>query len=315
MQAGDRDQTLEKSDGGEGGYDRNRECGIPPERLQRVQKGMSGGRFAVRMRAFGIAEMRASVGQEGVPRFDRQCALRAFKVMKLEIAGIFGREFAEEVTFRGVRLLCVEVIQIKASSWVVTYRAGTFLTACRESFGAFRLHHNAPKTVAGAVQQNPEVTAIDLKLSANDVFVFFIEADAAQKLPVLFGHLAQNLTHQFAALRGNGLALRPVPRILGFRRVLGKLALARMLTQEFERNVVTDGMHEARQTGGIIQRFTGMKVAEDAKERFLISILRQFRGAETGTKLQLNGPREVGDQEVFGIGIPHCQRAQIVLVE
>jgi hypothetical protein len=55
--------------------------------------------------------MRPCVGYKELARLDRQRALLAFEVMKLEILGFGGREFAEEVTFRGVRVFCVEVIQ------------------------------------------------------------------------------------------------------------------------------------------------------------------------------------------------------------
>ena len=65
------------------------------------------------------------------------------------------------------------------------------------------------KAIARAVQQHPEITAVDLKFAAYEIFVFFVEENAAEQLAVLVAQFAEHAADELGAPAAVELAVRP----------------------------------------------------------------------------------------------------------
>jgi hypothetical protein len=165
------------------------------------------------------------------------------------------------------------------------------------------------------MNNNPQVSPVDIQLPAHNVFVFFIEKQPAQQHPILFQHLIQNFRHDFLSLPGYQLSFRARASIHGLWSGRRNLVMTGMGAKELEGNVMTHGVDKAGQAGGIIQSFSGTKIIKNPQERFLTGVLYQFGGPQAGTQLQLNGPGEVGNKEILGVRVSISQGAKILLVE
>ncbi len=146
------------------------------------------------------------------------------------------------------------------------------------------LEHGA-EAIAGTVEEHPEIAAVDVEFAADLVLVFFVEKNAAEQPAVLFVHFGENAAHQGAALTGVELHVGAGTRIGEVGRVFGHLALAGVGAEEFEGDVVADRVDETRQTGGIIERFAGTEVADDAEKSLLGGVLDEIGGAKAGPQL------------------------------
>jgi hypothetical protein len=147
--------------------------------------------------------------------------------VEFEFLGFSGREFAQNVPFGGLGLMSVEVIQVSASMLVVKQAITTFLTACRTAFRFAGVLHRLAKANTGAVEQNSQVRAVNLKFAADRIFIFFVETDALDEPAVFLGHLIENAGYKTAALRRSRERFRAAGGIFGLGSVFGHLAVPR----------------------------------------------------------------------------------------
>jgi hypothetical protein len=136
-----------------------------------------------------------------------------------------------------------------------------------------------------------------------------IQKYAAENLAVSFRQLIQNPGYDSLALLGDHKAFRPGAAIYWIFGIFRQLALARLVAQQFERNVVANRMDKTWKAGGPVQYLPLAKVSYDTKKGLLAGIFNQFRRSQTRPQLQSNRSREMTDQKALGvrIPIPNCE--------
>lgn len=126
------------------------------------------------------------------------------------------------------------------------------------------------------MQKDAQVGPVDLELLADPVLVFLFEKHAPQQLAVFLRQSVEGLPDCGLGFLGEHQDFRTGGRVGCLGSVLGNLAVARGLPDEFERDIVAHGVHKSRQAGRVLQRLSRTEVRQNPKERLLRGILNQF---------------------------------------
>src|SRR5229473_3475874 len=120
----------------------------------------------------------------------------------------------------------------------------------------YRFHQRVPEMHSCPVQQNTQVGSIHTKTPAQFRLVHFSQEGETQQIPVLFGELSQDLTHQLLPLLCDQLHIWISPGAGRLLVACSDLGVTAPGTYHLQRDVMTDRVHKSGEAFGVIQDLT-----------------------------------------------------------
>lgn len=167
----------------------------------------------------------------------------------------------------------------------------------------------------GAMQQYPEIIAVNTKVAAYFVLVTLLEENLAQQSPIAFRKLLQYLpdflfrlfrredAEEIGTFVGNVRLSLIIQRIEpGARPIM------------LEQDVVADGVHERTQTLWL-QDFSLTQGQKKSSESFLTNVLDRFRRLQARTQFDLDQCAEIGAKMLLSTIVSGSQTLEVRLIK